>query len=94
MKLPSSPPTSNSLRNGFLGGVYIGRKISEALFAEKVADYRHVIRRAEQSNDGVRTTRIGEVFGSKNVFQACRMNGDTVCVKRSLRQAAQALCEN
>ena len=72
-----------------IGGVYVGRKISETLFAEQVASCRHVIR--SNAQDVGFAKRLGEVFGGSGDYQSCLMRGDLVGVAPSLLRAAQLL---
>jgi cytoskeleton-binding toxin CbtA-like protein len=54
-----------------VGGVYCGTRVAPGLFAEEVASNRYVIRHLAAPNY---TKRVGEVMGSKRIYQAMRMN--------------------
>ncbi|MEC4720420.1 hypothetical protein RY831_14755 [Noviherbaspirillum sp. CPCC 100848] len=69
-------------------GIFAGRKIAPNLYAEDVANARWVIRSVEHQPF---PKRVGEVMGSGGRFQAMRMNGDHVAMKRNLLEAACAL---
>lgn len=69
-------------------GIYAGRMIAPNLYAEDVANARWVIRSVEHQPF---PKRVGEVMGSSGRFQAMRMNGDHVAMKRTLHEAACAL---
>lgn len=72
--------------DGFwVGGVFCGKQIATNLYAEEVASRRYVIRETEMQSFG---RRLGEVMGGDGRFQACRMNGEHVGVKRALLEAA------
>lgn len=75
-----------------IGGVNVGRKLTDGVFADKVADGRYVIRKLGEVGGTPYAKRVGEVFGSGATFVACRMKGEKVGVAKSLLGAARLLC--
>lgn len=71
-----------------IGGVVVGKKLGEGVFAEEVASCRYVIRSSIGSDY---PRRMGEVMGSNQRFQAMLMDGTHVGVERSVKAAAGLL---
>lgn len=72
-----------------IGGVYVGKRIDLTLYAEPVANRRHLIR--STLLDPTFAVRIGEVFGGDRTYQACEMRGAHVVMETSLIRAAKHL---
>ncbi len=78
-----------------IGGIYCGREIAPGIWAEQLTERRFVIRQQTEPNFA---KRLGEVCGGEQYrggaeFQATRMNGDHVAMRKSLLAAAKTLIQ-
>ena len=86
-------PIETKVSSGFeFGGVFLGRKIDNGLFAEKVMEGRWMIRCTQAPL--LNPTRLGEVMGGGRKFLACLVTGENVGVRSSLLGAAALLQKN
>ncbi|MBK6616678.1 hypothetical protein [Ottowia sp.] len=72
-----------------IGGLFVGKRIAEGLFAEPVQSDRWLIR--SDSGGETHPRRVGEVMGSGGKYLACTMKGDILATKASLVEAGRFL---
>lgn len=92
-ELTESKQDAGSKNDVTIGGIYCGREIGDDLLAEELTERRFVIRQRIEPNFARRLGEVcgGEQYGGGRTFQATRMNGDHVTIRKTLIAAARTL---